>query len=184
VDGDEIYDPEGLKAFRRRLESGEFDRDWCVFGNVLNVRSLDTATMTASGHLAPPCRSMTKLYNFAAIRSWQGPTQERLHGGTVEFLPGYHDRLRRNLHESEPWEDSPFRCLHLCFLQRSPLDPQGAIRKNIMDVHSWTLAKAAGKLGALLAGRKPVDWKEEKYARGGQVSKDVAAFFPPEEPGL
>lgn len=176
VDGDEIYDPAGLKVLRGKLEKGEFDRDWCLFGNVLNVRRIFDGGQRASGHLAPPCRSMTKLYNFAAIDAWDGPCQERLHGGQVRFREGYHAGLRHDLHHETSWDDACFRCLHLCFMERSSLDTEGGARKNIMDLHAWTAGKVLRKLGGYLTGRPAPDWKEEKYARGAEVEKDISAF--------
>jgi len=89
VDGDEVYDPEGLSRLRRRLERGEFAQDWVLFGNVFNLISIEPGKSEASGHLAPPCRSMTKLYNFSAINAWHGPCQERLHGGRIVFPSGF-----------------------------------------------------------------------------------------------
>ena len=177
VDGDEIYDPCGLGRLRARLEAGEFANDWCLFGNVLNVRRLDRQAGFAEGHLAPPCRSMTKLYNFAAIRAWHGPCLERLHGGRIEFLEGFHEGLRANLHEKEPWEISDFRCLHLCFLPRSPADRCGRVRANIMDRHAWGLQKILSKLSYILRGERPPDWKTEKYARGPIVGKPIGGFL-------
>lgn len=177
VDGDEIYDPAGLVRLRARLEAGEFDKDWCIFGNVLNVRRFDEAGDFAEGHLAPPCRSMTKLYNFNAIEAWHGPCLERLHGGRVVFREGFHEGLRANLHEQEPWERSCFRCLHLCFLPRSPLDQSGRIRANIMDRHAWGARKILSKLSHIVRGKIPPDWKNEKYARGPLVGKAIRSFL-------
>ncbi|MGH8047253.1 MAG: glycosyltransferase family 2 protein, partial [Chthoniobacterales bacterium] len=132
VDGDEIYDRGALARLRKRMETGEFDRWWVLFGNVLNVKRLDEKT--ADGHLAPPCRSMTKLYNFAAIEEWSGRIVERLHGGRPRFRAGFHEELRLNLHEQSSWDASDFRCLHLCFLPRSSRESAGnKPRQNIMD---------------------------------------------------
>lgn len=179
VDGDEIYDPSGLRRFRTRLESGEFDRDWVVFGNVLNARRLDLAAGFVAGHLAPPCRSMTKLYNFKAIEAWEGPCHERLHGGRPRFRRGFHEGMRRNLHETVSWEEADFRCLHLCFLKRSSLERENAPpRGNIMDRHAKSWKQRVDDFWRRLQGLGAVDWKEQRYGRGPLVSKPVAAFFP------
>lgn len=179
VDGDEIYDPAGLARLRRRIDAGEFDGDWCLFGNVLNVRRIDPASGLAEGHLSPPCRSMTKLYNFRAISAWHGPCHERLHGGRVEFREGFHAGLRRQLHEAVSWEEADFRCLHTCFLRRSSLEPATpAPRKNIMDRHTWSASKVLRALVDRLTGRPAIDWKEQRYGRGPLVSKPAAPFFP------
>lgn len=178
VDGDEIYDPAGLARLRVRLEQGEFDRWWVVFGNVLNVKTLAPDFSTATGHLAPPCRSMTKLYNFAAIDNWSGRIVERLHGGEVAFREGFDETLRLGLHETLSWEASDFRCLHLCFLSRSSLDPENAPpRRNIMDRHSRSIAKVWNRTVAAITGQRARDWKDEKYARGPRVEKPVGEFF-------
>ncbi len=181
VDGDEIYDSVGLRRLRERLNSGEFEKSWVVFGNVLNVKSLDPQRHVASGHLAPPCRSMTKLYNFAAINAWGGDCIERLHGGEIDFRDGFDASLRCSLHESASWEESDFRCLHMCFLKRSSKDSEDAApRRNIMDRHQRSLEKLRRRLAEKFLRRKRIDWKDEKYARGPLVEKPVDAFFPPE----
>ncbi len=178
VDGDEIYDRAGLRRFRSRLESGEFDRWWALFGNVLNVKRLDLPRGVADGHLAPPCRSMTKLYNFAAIEDWSGNIVERLHGGHIRFRENFHERLRLNLHEQAAWDAADFRCLHLCFLERSSRDAENAAaRQNIMDRHAWSLGKFLARLRGALGGRKPVDWKEQKYACGPLVTERMDDFL-------
>lgn len=178
-DGDEIYDPAGLLRFRKRLESGEFDKDWCIFGNVLNVRKINVGEGWAQGHLAPPCRSMTKLYNFNAIDAWHGPCRERMHGGTVVFRKGYHEGLRRNLHEEVLWEEADFRCLHPCFVRRSSLDPQNPKnRDNIMDRHTWRSIRFLKYLKARFLEGAPTDLKEQRYGRGSLVTKPTAPFFP------
>jgi len=175
VDGDEIYDPAGLSRFRKELESGVFDKHWVVFGNVLNVTELEE--IAAAGHLAPPCRSMTKLYNFAAITDWSGNCVERLHGGTIHFRDGFSEKSRFAYHEEHPWDESDYRCLHLCFLPRSSLDTEGRPRENIMDRHAWSFSKLRDKIGARLRGKQPQNWKQEKYARGPVVEKSVQEFF-------
>ncbi len=177
VDGDEIYDSAGLARLRVRLEAGEFAAWWVVFGNVLNVKQLDVPGGEAAGHLAPPCRSMTKLYNFAAIEAWDGKIVERLHGGEIRFRAGFAADRRLNLHDQTSWEDADFRCLHLCFLGRSSRDAGAAPRRNIMDRHAWSLEKVAVRLRAFLTRESVLDWKEQKYARGPRVILPITAFL-------
>ncbi len=179
VDGDEIYDPVGLARFRETLLGGELDRWWVVFGNVLNCMTIDRERNEATGYLAPPCRSMTKLYNFHAISRWDGPCLERLHGGTPVFREGFDASLRLNLHEQASWDESAYRCLHTCFLRRSSRDREGRDRPNLMDL------AARGFLERIRLGfpwrrgpAAPGKWKREKYMRGELVSKDASAFFP------
>lgn len=176
VDGDEVYDPLGLSRFRKRLEEGEFNKDWVVFGNVLNITRMDELTQTAWGYLAPPCRSMTKLFNFSAIDSWEGDVPERLHGGKINFRSGYHLGLRNESFKEIDWDDADFRCLHLCFILRSSIDKEGVVRPNIMDRHAWSIKKIFREIVSLILRRPPVRWKEEKYARGSLVKKDIQSF--------
>lgn len=178
VDGDEIYDPTALARLRARLAAGEFDASWALFGNVLNVRRLDLSAARAEGHLAPPCRSMTKLYNFAAIDGWSGRIVERLHGGEIRFRAGFDASLRRNLHDESTWSAADFRCLHLCFLPRSSQDAgETTPRPNIMDRHALSIGKLVARLRAALGGPAPTDWKEQKYARGPLVTEDISDFL-------
>ena len=173
VDGDEIYDPAGLAVLRDRILDGEFDRVWRMKGNVLHVTELGEGF--AKGHAAPPSRSITKLYNFSAIRAWDGDTVERLHGGHIEFADGWHDGMKRNLQDEVPWEDSPLRCLHLCFLPRSSRDKTGTgARANIMETYG------AGWRGwaARFFGRSPsARWKHDHYRRGREVCVDTRPFL-------
>ena len=76
----------------------------------------------ASGYLAPPSRSVTKLFNFAAIDSWTRCYRQYMHDGEIAFRPGYSRESLGLLGERQPWEESSFRCLHVCFLTRSSLD--------------------------------------------------------------
>ena len=185
VDGDEIYDPAGLAGFRRGLLDGRYDAWWQVFGNVLNCTALDVPGRTAKGHLAPPCRSMTKLYNFAAIESWGGECGERLHGGEIRFKPGYAADKRLSLHEQTDWDHSLFRCLHICFLRRSSRDPafEGlSARMSPVDLQKGgPLDRVMRFVRRVLRRPNPSDWKLEKYTRGPEVSCEVSAFFPENE---
>ena len=178
VDGDEIYDPKGLLRLRLRLEEGEFDKDWVVFGNVFNLMTLEHDKSRASGHLAPPCRSMTKLYNFSAIKAWHGPCQERLHGGRIVFKPGFGEHQRRDLHKETDWADADFRCLHMCFLRRSSKEADSASpRRNIMDRHAWGWRKILKEGWRIARGLPLSNWKLERYARGPLVAQPVGDFF-------
>jgi hypothetical protein len=122
---------------------------------------------------------MTKLYNFKALSSWEGPCLERMLGGTPVFKQGFAASLRLNLHEQIPWEQSFYRCLHTCFLQRSSLDPAGGKdRPNPVELSGRNLWDKMG-MGFLrtLARGKKTSWKKEKYLRGDLVTLDVSPFF-------
>ncbi len=182
VDGDELYDPFGLKQFREVLLSGRLDDHWQILGNVLNCISLDKERMIARGYLAPPCRSMVKLYNFQAIEAWDGPCPERLHGGTIRFNPGFHKGMRCNWHEENDWDHSLLRCLHVCFLPRSSRDQlrEGMpnARWNISERNSLPWWRRPFAILQRQFGRNAVsEYKLEKYMRGSFVAKDVAHFI-------
>ena len=181
VDGDEIYDPVGLARLREELLAGRYDDWWLMFGNVLNCTAIDQAAGTATGHLSPPCRSMTKLFNFRLIESWDGDVTHVFANGTIRFKPGFDATRRLNLHEQMEWSQSYYRCLHTCFMRRSSLDGQDdAARPNVSESLRGGALGSLRKIFGRLAGRKAAsDWKLEKYARGPLVTLDATNFFPP-----
>ena len=181
VDGDELYDPAGLQRMRRNIMTGHFDDWWMILGNVLHCIDVDFSRETAHGYLAPPCRSMTKLYNFEAITSWAGPCPERLHGGVRQFKDGYAKEMRLELYKSTSWEESDFRCLHLCFQKRSSRDQEVEgifVRKNISDMNSEQLfRKIWNSILSVMGKSKMSDWKRNKYMRGQRVTKNISSFL-------
>jgi len=183
VDGDELYDPEGLAELRRRILNGDHDHWWMILGNALNCTYLNVEKRKASGYLAPPCRSMTKLYNFNAIEKWDGPCPERLHGGSIKFKKEFNLEMRFYLYKVTRWEDSVFRCLHLCFLPRSsgekPQEGQLSVRKNIADQNSETiLQKILFYVRRTLGVQEISPLKIGKYMRGTLVHIDIDPFLP------
>lgn len=179
VDGDELYDPRCLAAFRPRLLAGEFDGIWRMKGNVLHCTALAADRSTATGHLAPPSRSITKLYNFGAIAAWEGDTVERLHGGTIRFQPGFDDTMKRNFQELQGWNETPLRCLHTCFLPRSSRDGTGmAARENIMEISRGGLAGSLQRFANRVLGRGADSrWKKDFYRCGPAETVDARPFF-------
>jgi glycosyltransferase involved in cell wall biosynthesis len=182
VDGDELYDRFGLATLRRKILAGEYLDRWMIFGNVLHCIKLNLSEQYARGYLSPPCRSMTKLYNFQRIISWDGPCPERLHGGTIVFQPEYSNEDRLLLYEKMHWDSSFFRCLHLCFLPRSSMDRVkfGKLiqRKNISEKNSLLPSNKLLSLFSWLMGDpKGSRYKRNKYMRGTLVKKDTRPFF-------
>jgi glycosyltransferase involved in cell wall biosynthesis len=180
VDGDELYDPHRLAGFRSRLLSGEFDKIWRMKGNVLHCTALAADHSTATGFPAPPSRSITKLYNFGAIVSWDGDTVERLHGGTIRFQPGFDDGMKKNFQDGLSWDESPLRCLHTCFLQRSSRDSAGvemAVRENIMEIYRGGIGGAVRRIANRLLGRQDSRWKKDFYRQGSAETVDASPFF-------
>ncbi|MEI6563405.1 MAG: glycosyltransferase family 2 protein [bacterium] len=183
VDGDELYDPNGLREMRVKIKQGALNRYHRIYGNVLNCSRLDRQTHEALGYLSPPARSMTKLYNFAHLTSWTGCPQ-RLHNGTIVFKPGFNQQdATYSMHLTTPWETSSFRCLHMCMTRRSSkqvlamprFSPSDEIRKQIAQ------QTIAGKISFYLRTAFSLIFrktgKDDGYRRGPQVRKDVSGFF-------
>jgi glycosyltransferase involved in cell wall biosynthesis len=188
VDGDELYDPDALATFRRDLLAGAHADVFRLKAHVLNSDDLDQGAGTASGWFAPPSRPTTKLFNFGALESWRG-IPEPLQGGEAVFRSGYHWEARRDLAGGTTWETDPLRCLHLCFLPRSSLDPEdvGGGRRSLAESGEFDLG-AVGRLKRLVRGAKPAphiielarqgkNWKQEWYARGDRVTVDASPFL-------
>lgn len=180
VDGDEVYDPVGLRHLREDLFAGRYDNFFKISGNVLHIRQLDIPNQTARGYLTPPCRSMTKLYNFNSIHAWPPPCPERLHGDTVDFKPGYsRDSVGFIMHDYT-WESSPFRCLHLCFTHRSSIDiarnsSKIRIRKGVGERLLWRY-NLRSWIKSLFGYEDIPLFKRDYYMRGSLVEKNIQAF--------
>jgi glycosyl transferase family 2 len=188
LDGDELYDPDGLARFRDALLGGAHADVFRLKAHVLNCDALDTERGTAGGWLAPPSRPITKLFNFAAVDSWKG-IPEPLQGGDAVFRPGYQWESRRDLASTATWDTDPLRCLHLCFLRRSSLDPEdvGGGRESLAETGAYDVGPR-GRLKRLLRPRQPAphilqlqgqgkNWKQEWYARGDHVTLDATPFL-------
>jgi hypothetical protein len=183
VDGDELYDPLRLAGFRKELLAGTYDRAFKIASNVLNCVEIDQVERVATGYLSPPSRSITKLYNFAAIDEWAGDGAERLHGGTIAFRDGYDEGSVDNIGERLVWEETPLRCLHACFLQRSTAEPAptgASYARPILEETQLQDRSLVGVLKRRLRPRRTPEasaWKREKYMRGDLVSVDATPFF-------
>lgn len=182
VDGDEIYDPIGLSILKKQITVDRYDRWWMILGNVMNCVEIDKTHMKAKGYLSPPCRSMTKLYNFHAISDWRGKCPERLHGGEILFKDGYHPEKRLEMQKHFAWEQSILRCLHLCFLPRSRKDKEAVgkplVRENIADRNTESVfQKLKHRVFRKMEESEASRWKRKKYMRGGIVSCDIHSFF-------
>lgn len=178
VDGDEIYEPAGLERFRDRLASGEFDRWFILRGSQLHCRRLDLPRGTATGWLAPPAKTTTKLYNFGLLESWEGPVPERLHGGNVSFRIQPEGSGRLMVDDGE-WDDTPFRCLHTCFLRRSTRQPADEFaRHNLGErTEGGRRLKQVKRIRRALRLPSTSQGKLRQYAQGDQVEVDVRSFF-------
>jgi len=184
VDGDELYDPEGLARLRQDLLAGAHTDVFRIKAHVLNCDELDVSSGTASGWLAPPSRPITKLFNFGAVESWR-ESPDPLQAGNAVFRQGQHWESRRDLADGTTWDTDPLRCLHVCFLLRSSRetpDTRGA-RVNLDESGEYD----RGPLGALKRlvrrpnRRQGKSWKREWYARGERVIVDAAPFIASRE---
>lgn len=188
VDGDELYDPDGLSRLRADLLEGAHADVFRLKGHVLNCDVLDEHEHRASGWLAPPSRPITKLFNFGAVESWTD-NPEPLQAGRAVFHDGYHWESRRDLAESTTWETDPLRCLHVCFLQRSSSDGTEAAegRKSLAESREFDRGLVASIRRLVRRPRPPVNiaeleargtnWKREWYARGERVTVDAKPFL-------
>ena len=182
VDGDEIYDPQGLARLRRDLLAGAHADCWRIVGHTLHCECFDERRQQALGYGGPPSRSATKLYNFAALESWTGCPQ-RLHGGQLVFRPGFSEACQYRFFEHTDWEHSDFRCLHMAFVPRSSRPASaGCGRPNVTE--SWgggRWGRWSRTLGILLRRPRRSIYKNASYRKGEAVTRDVAAFFPEAE---
>jgi glycosyltransferase involved in cell wall biosynthesis len=188
VDGDCLFDPEGLVRLRARLEGGEFDDAFRIRGHVLHCDVLDRTARTASGFMAPPSRPIVQLFNFGALVSWTG-CPERVHGGEPVFRSGYDWQDVHDLAAETNWDEDPLRLLHVCFLRRSPQDPADTTRgrPNLNEMAGYR----RGLVGSLrrLVRRTALDpkvtelhrrgrtWKQDKYRRGPRMTVDASPFL-------
>lgn len=188
IDGDELYDPAGLERLRFLLADGAYSDAFHLKAHVLNCTALDEQGARATGHLAPPSRPVTKLFNLAAVDAWTG-CPERLHGGRPRFRVGFDWSALRYVSEDYEWEDDPLRMLHVCFLPRSSKDDSSGspVRRSLAE----TGAFLRGPRGVVdrLRYRRHIDprmkayraagstWKHEWYARGPLVTVDAKRFL-------
>jgi hypothetical protein len=191
VDGDELYDPDGLARLRAALLAGAHADVFRLKAHVLNCDELDEATGTASGWLAPPSRPVTKLFNFGAVESWR-KSPDPLQSGDVVFRDGFHWESRRDLADETTWETDPLRCLHVCFLRRSTREPDdraGRGRTNLDESREYDRGTVGTLKRAIRRPKPPANiaelerqgknWKREWYARGERVTVDASSFLIP-----
>jgi Glycosyl transferase family 2 len=190
IDGDELYDPDGLAEIRRDLDGGKHRHVFRLLGNVLHAVDLDGDAGAASGYLSPPSRPISALYNLGALDSWTD-CPERLHAGRAVFREGYEWTSVEPVYEQFDWAESPLRCLHACFLRRSSLDDEDVVRHNLGELGAYrrgalgTAERVVRRVARRPAGdprqvamrRAGSGWKQEKYRRGEVVTVDASPFL-------
>lgn len=194
LDGDEIYDRDGLTRMRARVLAGEFDRCWAIFGHSLHATVIDFDGQKAIGYATPPAAPATKLYNFAVIESWHANTQ-RLHGRPVlKAGHAFTDIWKGG--DASPWAECDFRNLHMCFFPRSSHDEETELRANITDLSFRNIVRrpvfralqamgVKGRFADYLAQRSGLK-KSLRYMRGDVVEAALGPGFgrPLEQAGL
>lgn len=182
VDGDEIFDTNGLKEMRARLLKGDFSEEWNIYPNTLHCTKLDLEANKGWGYLAPPARAGARLYNFSIINDWRD-YGERLLGDNIRFKDGYHIGMRKFLYKELEWDDSYFRYVHTSFLPRSTMDKgRFKTRLNADELHRINnqkslLRKLYLRFKTHFMHLLGMDWKNQKYRKGPIVEKDIKVFF-------
>lgn len=184
VDGDEIYDRDGLARFRGRLLAGEFDGHWRLRPQWANATRIELGAGVADAY---PSATAGKLFNLSVLKSWR-PDRERLHG-PFELKPGV-VKTEINFNRTTPWAECDFRCLHLCFFPRSGVDGSAALRTNIVDNY-WRHAWRRPVFGMLLKlgifnerqrrylARRALPIKNRDYMGGEMQSLALSGFGRP-----
>jgi len=112
VDGDELYDVEGLKIVREELYAGKYIENFILRGWFLHV--FEKTGNIVRGYPGPPSYIPTKLFNFKKIISWKNTKNVCFSGKRVLT-----DEVEYHFADKFGWEDSPLRCLHMRFIPRS-----------------------------------------------------------------
>ena len=116
VDGDEIYDREGLQVVKQSMEYGCFDNTFQVVGRYLHVTELGGGY--ARGYMGPPSHTPTKLYNFAHLKEWPSDGKHSLFQSKSRVLKRGAWAKNASRHEVS-WDLCHLRCLHMRFQRRS-----------------------------------------------------------------
>jgi hypothetical protein len=180
LDGDELYDPRGLERFRESLLAGEAADKWNIRASMLHCVELDEGRGLATGYLSPPAPSVSKMFNFRLIDAWDGDNPERLCDPSgLEFKPGLEPE-KYELNKTVAWEESPFRCLHVCFLRRSSRQAKAGPRMNVPDRTAPRRAPVRLWRAFLeTIGRPPVGTYKELYRVGDLVTVPVGDILVP-----
>ena len=104
-----------------------------------------------------------------------------MHDGEIVFRPGYDRESIGVLSDRHTWEESPLRCLHVCFLRRSSLDPPAAAghgRLSPIELGGKRRTRLTSLVDQLRRTPPASPWKDEKYRQGELVTKDAGPFLP------
>ncbi len=123
VDGDEIYDLNGLEKFRTDLLSDgpQYKMQRGISSMMVHVVSIDFETGQFTGYTVWGERPQGGfILNCNAVKSWSGKN-ERMHATNPVWHPEYQTDLW-HVNEDQLWKEADFRCLHMCFWPRSTQD--------------------------------------------------------------
>ena len=168
VDGDELYDPNGLHKLRSRILEGGYQNYWMLRGYFFHLIKINLKSQIGVGYLAPPSKDPNKLYNFKLLKSWDGDGKQTIfhpytHVFKNEKYNTFHLPKRKFLFKKSKWEDCMLRCVHTRLLKRSSKeDYEGDInyRLNMTDV----------------VKDRDTNYRE-KYRIGNKKEKDISAFL-------
>ncbi|MEI8339218.1 MAG: glycosyltransferase [bacterium] len=179
VDGDEIYDKEGLVKFKKTLMTGCYDGWWNVGSNSINIENINISEGTGTGYLG----MMTALANMSVLKEWHEGRSERLIGTNRVYIDSFDkNKFKLNTYPVESFDQSCFRCLHLCFVKRSTVDKetlQG--RLNPVELSKWYrsflpivhIVKNAFKGDFSFAS----NYKIATYKKGKKTTIDISDFL-------
>lgn len=184
IDGDEIYDREGLARMRPRLLSGEFDHLWRVTGHTFHLTA-GALSGEAEGYPSPPSKSVAGFLNFAAIEAWPSRRRgghQRLHGhSAIRFRPDRSASDRLDLKSLDPWERCDVRNIHLCFLPRSSRSPVDGNRPAPSELMQSRRGIGGLVRSLLRLAPTPSAKKLRRYARGKTVRRALDGFGRPSD---
>lgn len=174
VDGDEMYDSEGLSVLRPMILEGRYQKYWMLRGYFYHLINLDINgdSRSGEGYLAPPAKDPNKLYNFSMLKKW--PTDKVTpicHPLTHKFKDPRYGPFKtpgvKKLHKNNSWETCLMRCVHTRMIQRSSTESfereEINARLNMSDI-----IKDRGDRGGN---------SRKKYRIGKKIKKDVSSFF-------
>lgn len=182
IDGDEVFNPTGLSNFKSRLYAGEFDHYWMIHASTLHVVGIQFDSAIAYGYTQPATEGCLSMYNFNAIKSWKAGRRERLLGlGKIVFQKGYSIDHTFPYWKYHNWSESEFKGLHLCFMPRSPLDPQSESEEELgsrFNIAEIRLARRIARAVNWKYSKRP-DYKTRTYAKGEVTKLDISGFGSP-----
>jgi glycosyltransferase involved in cell wall biosynthesis len=172
IDGDEIYDPEGLARLKPLIKKGEYQKCWMVRGYFYHLVDMDVNSKKAEGYLAPPSKDPNKLYNLSLLKSWANDRKVPIgHCGTHVFKnPKYHSlRLpkKKLLYKKSSWETCMIRCVHTRMIKRSSIESFEKEEINARMNMSDNMQNRGSRGGNF----------RKKYRIGKKIAKDVSDFF-------